>query len=240
MSKALYENLEGLRFWTEKELKRRNEIKEALVYCVDSTLRGINQMWRLSQVETPLMMPMDAMSGSYTRDDVFVLLDAPGGESQYGLRPETTNGTYELAEASLREGSIRAPFGFYQMGPSFRRETSDGATAAKLRFNQFTQLEFQLIMSEDTKADLATPLRNELTKVVSRLTGREARLVESDRLPSYSSETIDIEVLTDSGDWREVASTSRRNDAPVIPGHKPLKNLEIAFGMDRMVVLSDV
>lgn len=239
MSKALYENLEGLRFWSEPQLKRREEIKNALVYCVDSTIRGINQMWRSYQVETPLMMPMDKMSGSYTRDDVFVLMDPPGGTSQYGLRPETTNGTYEIAKSLIRDGSVRAPGCFYQMGPSFRRETSDGATAAKLRFNQFTQLEFQLIMSQDTKADLISPLRNNLLSVVQRLLERETRLVTSDRLPSYSSETIDIEVFTDDGEWREVASTSLRNDAPEIQGHKPLKNIELAFGMDRLVLLSE-
>lgn len=237
MSKALYNNLEGLRFWTESELKLREQIKNSIVECVDSTLRQINQMWRLYQVEAPLMMPMDKMSSSYTRDDVFVLMDPPGGEAQFGLRPETTNGSYEIAQSLILGGEIKAPCGIYQIGPSFRRETSDGATAAKLRFNQFNQLEFQLIMSQDTKADLATPLRNNLVSVIKRATGKETRLIESDRLPSYSTETIDIEVFTGS-EWREVASTSRRTDAPVIAGHRPLMNLELAFGIDRLVVLS--
>jgi hypothetical protein len=69
------------------------------------------------------------------------------------------------------------------MGYSHRRETSDGATAAKLRLNAFTQLELQLIHAEDTKAEIATPLRECLVPVVSRITGLETRLVASDRLP---------------------------------------------------------
>jgi hypothetical protein len=39
-------------------------------------------------------------------------------------------------------------------------------------------------------------------------------------------------------EWREVASTSRRTDFPVVPGFKPCKVFEVAFGMDRMVAPS--
>lgn len=239
MSRALYDNLAGLRFWEESKLEARDSITRDLVHCVNSTLRGLNQMWRLSRIETPLMMPAELMSGSYTRDDVFYLQDPPGGTNPYVLRPETTNGTYMMAEALIRDGEIKAPCGLWQCGPSFRRELSDGATAGKLRFNQFNQLEFQLIYSQDTKVDLISPLRENLLARVKKITGRESRLIESDRLPSYSEETVDIEVLTDTGDWREVASTSKRTDFPLIAGSKPLQNFEIAFGIDRMVAMSE-
>jgi len=46
----------------------------------------------------------------------------------------------------------------WQVGKSFRRELTDGATAAKLRFLEFTQLEFQCIYSSNTKADYREPL----------------------------------------------------------------------------------
>ncbi len=69
----------------------------------------------------------------------------------------------------------------------------------------------------------------------------------SDRLPSYATETIDIECrLPDVPDsaaedakWREIASTSRRTDFPTPPGYKPLTVFEIAFGMDRLVALAN-
>lgn len=238
MSKALYDNLEGLRFWNEEELELRDSIVSQIASTVNRTIRDVNQMWRITRVEAPIMMPANLMSGSYTRDDVFFLQDAPGGTNDYVLRPETTNGTYEMAAAILKAGEIRAPFGIYQVGPSFRRETSDGATAAKLRFNQFIQQEFQMIYSADTKVDLVTVLRDALKTKIENITGLETRLIDSDRLPSYSEETVDIEVLTPSGEWREIASTSRRNDCPQIPGSKELKNFEMAFGIDRLVVLT--
>lgn len=236
MSKVLYDDLAGLRFWTDAELKKRDVIRDLLVTEVDTTLRDLNQMWRTLRVEAPVMMPMNLMSGTYTGDDVFILQDAPGGTNQYALRPETTNGTYLMAELLMKEGAVRPPFALWQVGPSFRRELSDGATAAKLRFNQFNQLEFQLICSADTKAPFEDTVRDHLRKLVEDLTGLEARLIESDRLPSYSEETIDIEVNL-GHEWREVCSTSKRNDCPQF-GNKGLRNFEVAFGIDRMTVLS--
>lgn len=237
MSNVLYDNLAGLRFWTETELQKREIIQNQIVSEVDRVLRQINQMWRVSRVEAPLMMPVNQLSGSYTRSDVFMLMDAPGGPNQYVLRPETTNGTYLMAEQMIKEGVIRPPFALWQMGPSFRRELSDGATAAKLRFNQFNQLEFQLICSDDTKAPFEQALRENLLELVKKITHLDAVLIPSDRLPSYSEETIDIEVITEDGQNREVCSTSKRNDFPDV-GSKKLRNFEIAFGIDRLVALS--
>lgn len=238
MSYALYE-IGGLRFWRQREINLRNSIKAELVETVTETLLNINQMWRFEEVEAPLMMPMSRMNKEYTNKDVFVLQDAPGGEEDWGLRAETTEGTYAIASQLMRESNMKPPLGFYQMGQSFRRETTDGATAAKLRFNAFYQLEFQLIFAADTKADLHTDLRTALVAKVACITGRPARLVQSDRLPSYATETVDIEVLLANGEWREVASTSRRTDFPKVAGfNKPVLCFEIAFGMDRMVAIT--
>jgi hypothetical protein len=79
-----------------------------------------------------------------------------GGAEPFGIRVETTDGTYAIAEAIRADDESQ---GFYQTGPSFRRKTSDCATAAKLQFNAFVQLRLQLIHSADTKADIVTPVR---------------------------------------------------------------------------------
>jgi glycyl-tRNA synthetase len=200
MSYALYNDLAGLRFWRQHELHLRDRLKLAIVESVQKTLLDINQMWAFEEVEAPLMMPLSRMSAAYDRSDIFVLLDPPGGVEPFAMRAETTDGTYKVAETIMRTTNRKPPLGFYQMGPSFRRETSDGATAAKLRFNAFVQLEFQLIHSADTKADIATPVRESLIALVSRATGAEARLIPSDRLPAYSTETVDIEVLQGNGE----------------------------------------
>lgn len=238
MSLALYD-LGGVRFWTPEEIHLRNTIKASLVETVSRTLLDLNQMWRIIETETPLMMPIKRMSAAYDSSDIFILQDAPGGDEQWALRAETTDGTYLMAQHLLRSTTMRPPLCVYQSGKSFRRETSDGATAAKLRFNEFHQLEFQCIYGSSTAAPIAETLRTALLPVVSRLTGRETRLVESDRLPNYSTETIDIEVMTDTGEWREVASTSRRTDFPLIAGMKfDCLCFEIAFGLDRLCALS--
>lgn len=246
MSYVPYENITGLRTWRQSELRLRRRIAETIVDAMTSTLRDLNQAWSVEEVEAPLMMPTERMSDAYTADDVFMLHDAPGGTKPWALRAETTDGTYLAAVEILRTTNVKAPLCVWQMGPSFRRERSDGATAeGRLRLKQFNQLEFQCVLREDTALDIAPPLREALVPVVRRITGLETRLVESDRLPSYATETIDIECLlpkadpTDDDVWREVASTSRRTDFPEIPGHKPLKVVEFAFGADRLVALAN-
>jgi glycyl-tRNA synthetase (class II) len=239
MSFTLY-GLGGLRFWTPEEVKRRARIKNTLVDAVETTLLDLNQMWRVLEVDAPLMMPRSAFNSAYDNSDIFLLQDAPGGTEEWALRAETTFGTYEIARQLMLDTSLRAPLCVYQAGKSFRRETNDGASASKHRYNEFYQLEFQCIYGVTTTAPVAETLRTELLDVVSRLTGRQSRLVVSDRLPAYATETIDIELLLDDGEeWREIASTSRRTDFKQIPGMKhEVTVFEIAFGLDRLVVLS--
>ena len=62
MSEALYDvnglPIGGVRFWTPEEMERRDWIKRSLVSTIQQTLLDLNQMWRMLEVETPLMMPM--------------------------------------------------------------------------------------------------------------------------------------------------------------------------------------
>lgn len=144
------------------------------------------------------------------------------------LRPETTQSSYMYAK-SLNK---KLPLCVYQKGKSFRRELNDGATASKLRFNEFWQLEFQCIYSDSTKADYRASLIPVILKEISRFTSLETKILESDRLPSYSESTIDIEV-NHKGRWIEMASCSIRNDFS-----KDTKVCEIAIGLDRVATLS--
>jgi histidyl-tRNA synthetase len=144
MSYALYDDLAGLRFWRQSELHLRRRIRDAILDAVRETLADINQMWAFEEVETPPMMPLARMSSAYDRSDIFLLRDPPGGDRPYALRAETTVGSYVIAARIMRTTRLKPPLCVWQMGYSHRRETSDGATAAKLRLNVFTQLELQL------------------------------------------------------------------------------------------------
>lgn len=239
MSYPLYNDLAGLRFWRQSELRLRRRIAEAIVETVQNTALTLNRAWAFEEVETPTMMPVSRMSAQYTADDVFLLRDPPGGTAPFAMRAETTDGSYAMAVQILKSTNVKPPLCIWQMGISHRRELNDGATAAKLRFNAFTQLELQMIHYADTAMDIGQPVRDALVPLVARLTGLETRLVPSDRLPSYATETIDIECLTPQGEWREVASTSRRTDFPTPAGYKPIAVFEVAFGADRMVALAN-
>lgn len=242
MSLALYDEIGGIRFWTPEEVRKRARIKEWIADTVERTLLDLNQQWRMLEVDAPLMMPRERMNAAYDNSDIFLLQDAPGGSKEWALRAETTNGTYVMAQHLIRSSSMNPPLCLYQAGKSFRRETTDGATAAKLRFNEFYQLEFQCIYGLSTTAPIPEALRKALLPVVAAITGLPTRLIESDRLPAYATETIDIEVLLPGEgkeEWREVASTSRRTDFPGVQGMKyECTVFEVAFGLDRMVSLA--
>lgn len=227
MSEALYE-FGGLRFWTEDEIELREMFTQRAITTVKHTLTALNPAWRYFRVEGPCLSPRDRISAAYSEDDIFITNHMAGGAALC-LRAETTPSSYAFA----RTIPGKLPVCVWQAGKSFRRETNDGASAAKLRFNEFWQLEFQSIYRADTKADYRSALIEALTPEVDRFTRRKSRIVESDRLPTYSQSTMDIEVEVDHGTaWREVASCSIRTDY----AHDTLV-CEIAFGLDRIATL---
>lgn len=253
MSETLY-GFGGLRFWTEREILARERMSAQIAETIMRTLRGVNQAWAFERVDTPLIIPRSRLNPAYTGQDAFFLKD-PMGDEEMVLRAETTDGSYTMAEHILRNTKTKPPLGVWQLGQSFRRELSDGANAANLRFNSFYQLEFQLIYSapytdeagkpRGTQAPIPDIVREALLPLVKQLTGLETRQVPSDRLPPYSERTDDIEVFwhaptKDEPEWKEVCSMSQRKDFDrQIPGIKdPLTVFEVAFGADRMVAVS--
>lgn len=228
MSSALY-GLGGLRFWSEAEIERREAFQLVAVNTVRRALLAMNPVWRIYQVEGPMLTPRAEMSAAYGDDDIFITNHAAGGDFLC-LRAETTPSSYAAARAI----GGRMPLCVWQAGKSCRRETNDGASAAKLRFNEFWQLEFQCIYASDSRADYRGGMIKALVPLIEHFTSRDCRLVESDRLPAYSTSTLDIEAALPGWDsWREVASCSLRTDYAA-----NLTVAEIAIGLDRIVDLS--
>lgn len=226
MSLPLYK-FGGLRFWSQEEIEAREAFQLIASRVVTRTLSGMNQAWRHYRVEGPILSPRDKISDAYSDDDLFKTNHIVGGSPLY-LRAETTPSSYAFA----RHVGGKLPLCVWQVGKVARRETNDGASASKLRFNDFYQQEFQCIYRSDTKADYRNELLSALGPVVERFTGKPVRFAESDRLPSYSESTIDIEVLHGNR-WVEVASCSIRTDF-----ENGVLVCEIAFGLCRIVEIS--
>lgn len=225
MSDAFYD-IESLRFYDEDEIEMREMMTKRISSVVRQTLQNVNPAWKFKRVEGPLLTPQTFVSSSYDVDDIFIT-QIEKASTKLVLRPETTKSSYLFAEKKYAKDKF--PLCVWQLGKSFRVEKSDGATAAKLRFNEFYQLEFQCIYSVGTKADYRASLIESVTKEVSRFLNLETRVIPSDRLPSYSESTLDIEVPY-RNDWKEVASCSIRNDFS-----EDTRVCEIAIGMDRLV-----
>lgn len=226
MSKALY-GLGGLRFWEEDEIELREAFQSRVISVVKSTLLKLNPAWSFHRIEGPCLSPKSEISTAYDVNDVFVTNHVAGGSPLY-LRAETTPSSYAYA----RHLNPRTPFCVFQSGKSFRRETNDGASASKLRFNEFWQLEFQCIYRIDTKADYRAALIPAVCTEVSRFTCSPTRVIPSERTPAYALDTLDIE--TDhNGIWREMASCSIRTDFA-----DDMRVCEIAIGLDRIATLA--
>ena len=227
MSEALYK-FGGLRFWNEREIMLREQATSRLADTVRRTLLGVNRAWAFQRIEGPLITPQAYISEAYTGDDIW-MLQAGLGEGGASMRPETTASSYVAARRLLETHAEKLPLCVWQSGKSFRREQNDGASASKLRFYEFYQLEFQCIHAIDTKADLRTPIIAAIGNEIASIVNRPSRVVASDRLPAYSEITEDIEVERFNGRWTEMCSISTRTD------FAGARVLEIAIGLDRLV-----
>jgi glycyl-tRNA synthetase len=201
-----------------------------LFYAIKNPLLRLNKAWRFERTEGPLLTPVAYLNSEYTDKDVWATNGIIAGASVV-MRAETTASSYLYARYLLSQagGNIKLPLCVWQTGKSFRREDGDGASASRLRFFEFYQAEFQCIYSKTTRADYFTPVIDSLLNEIKLITGCETRQITSDRLPAYSENTIDIEVLV--GDkWREMCSISKRSDfsdANYV--------LEAAVGLNRLI-----
>lgn len=238
MNSKIY-NTNGLVFWTEEEINLRRHFELTLKNEIYNVLRKANQAWVFHHIEAPLLTPKDIVNPNYTNADIWVQekIDAT---DDLVLRPETTPGSYKYAQHILDSYLGQPPFCVWQSGKSFRREQDQ--VSKNMRLKEFYQQEFQCIFTADTLNDYHMLILEPVKKIIQKLLSLPTRIVDSDRLPSYSLKTVDVEV--DNGDkWMEVCSISKRTDFPQTAKfqtkkgmvEKDLLVLEIAIGLDRLV-----
>ena len=213
-------NYNGLCSLDQQELIDQKYIKETTIYNIQQILLKENRGWLFSEIEGTCLVPTSLINAEYNESDFYKL------DSELSLKPETTSLSYAHAVQMLHH-TTRAPLCVYQASKSFRREQDQ--TLKHMRLKEFRQLEFQCIYSKTTKNDYQANTIQSIAEFVNKLLKLNTRIVLSDRLPSYSLKTIDIEV--ENGDkWMEICSISVRNDFD--DAHLVL---EIAFGLDRLL-----
>lgn len=219
----LYER-NGLVFWTEEEIKVRKMMEEYFVSHLTSELKKINRGFEIIQCEAPILTPREFVNNNYSDDKMFVTKD------DLILRPETTGGSYEYLKHLLNKHNKRKvmlPLVVWQHGKSFRYE--DEQPTKFMRLKEFYQLEFQIAYSSTTMNDYGDKLKLPVMRMINNLIGGNGgffHLEESDRLPSYATETTDV--VYNLNDM-EVCSMSKRTDLDDI------NVFEIAIGTDRCV-----
>ncbi len=222
-------NYNGLPIYTQQDILTKDYLTKLIIENIKSILSNENQAWKYYQIESGSLIPRSLVNSNYTEDDVYFI------NSDLALKPETTSASYEYA-INLLNHQTMLPISVFQCSRSYRKE-QDQATK-HCRFKEFNQLEFQCLFSSDTKNDYQEKVLLPIAHLFSKVLGLPTRIVLSDRLPSYSLKTIDIEV--NNGDkWMEISSISLRNDFPIKPIIKnksiDVLNLEIAIGIDRLL-----
>lgn len=217
----LYEK-NGLIFWSEQEIKLRNMFQEYFVTNITNKLKSMNRGFEIIQCEAPVLMPQAMMNANYTTDDV-LMVDTP---DELVLRPETTKGSYLYVQHLLNphnERKMKLPICVWQHGKSFRNEQEQ--PTKYMRLKEFYQLEFQVVYSKSTTNDYHGKLVEYVNELVSSIIG-VSYIIESDRTPSYSENTMDINIKKND---MEVCSISKRND------FEDCYVAEIALGTDRLI-----
>lgn len=236
-------DVNGLMFWNEREIRLRNQFVDHFAFTFNNILLETNPAWRMMQVEAPILTPQILLNENYTTDDVWFQ------DADLALRPETTPGSYAYATYLLETHSgIKPPFCVWQVGKSFRREQDN--VIKNMRLKEFYQQEFQCFYTTDTMNDYHTAVLEPVRNMINEMVGQTTRLVESDRLPSYSEITTDVEAHMESfvfnkenDRWLELCSISRRTDFLTKAKfqtkkklvEKDLLVLEVAIGLDRCV-----
>ena len=232
----------GLVHWTERDIRLRDMMTAHFAGEVAAFLKSTNPAWDIRRVEAPLLTPRELISDAYGPADVFLQQQLSPHDRQLVLRPETTPSTYAYMQHLLGSHQrVRLPLCVWQAGKSFRREQDQ--PTRHMRLKEFWQMEFQCAYAADTANDYHAACLEPVCRMIGAMTRLPARIVPSDRLPTYSQVTTDIEV--DNGDkWMELASISRRIDFPhkvQVTGKSGAAReldvlvLEIAIGLDRCV-----
>lgn len=214
-------NSNGLVFWSEEEIRIREMLKQHFVSAVTINLKTQNSGFEVVQVEAPILTPVQHINKNYTFEDVWCF-----NAEALTLRPETTMGSYLAIEHLLNkhnERRMRLPLCVWQHGKSFRREQDQPTKFMRLK--EFYQLEFQIAYSPTTANDYSVKLTTAVLSAVGEMLG-DCHMENSDRLPDYSEQTLDI--IVDRSNM-EVCSISKRKDFP------SAKILEVAIGTDRCV-----
>lgn len=227
-------NFNALPFLNKRDLMLKDYLVRRMEYEMLELLHSQNKMWQMIQIEAPCLIPKDLINQNYTSLDVWEQESI--NHSALVLKPETTPSSYAYLEHLLIQQQTLPPICVWQVSKSFRRE-QDQATK-HCRFKEFYQQEFQCLYTKDTKNNYQDSLIMPLAEVFLDVVALPTRIVLSDRLPSYSLKTIDIEVFNEDK-WMEVCSVSLRKDFTYKPIIKNTERecfvLEVAFGLERLI-----
>lgn len=198
----------NLPFWTEDQISQKQSFVSLFEHQIRTAFQERNRAWFFERIESPMLIPRSLLSDEYDDHDIYILPDPDPNKQTLALRPETTPATYAWMQHRLLSKNM-LPYACWQINKSFRREQDQPSKHVRLK--EFYQQEFQCVYSSDSFEDWQSYIVPYVKTIIEKITQCPTRIVVSDRLPSYSVCTIDIEVWN-SDKWMEICSISKRID----------------------------
>lgn len=213
-------------FWDEQEIVQRNAFETLMTVSLEAYITKQNSAFTFHKCEASQITPIGLINPNYTNDDYYAI------DEDIVLRPETTMWSFAYADHLLNphnKPKYNLPLVVYQHWKSFRKEQDK--TVANMRLKEFYQLEYQIIYNKESWNDYYEWIVEHVYWMIGRLLWT-CTLVPSDRLPSYSLKTMDVEY-----NWLEVCSISKRKDykATINNQYVDCYVAEVAIWTDRMV-----
>src|SRR5271170_6707445 len=91
-------NVNGLIFWSEREINARKLVESHIVQAVKDSLKSMNRAWEFFQCEAPILTPSEYVNKNYSAQDMFIVDVDPRNGDALIARPETTMGSYAYAK----------------------------------------------------------------------------------------------------------------------------------------------
>lgn len=221
----------GLIGYFEEEIFYREHLIKFISQKLKLKLEQINRAFVMMRCETPCLVNSAYIDSEYFKNSGYIFnVD----NEPLALRPETTAGIYKMAKYIMNPHhyiSYKPPFCLWQVGKSFRNEQDK--TYKHIRLKEFYQLEFEIFYTKDTKADYPKLLYPVVKDILENELYTVMKLEESDRLPRYSTKTMDI--IVDDNNNMELCSMSSRTDFD-----DDLKVFEISIGLDRIIYIKNL
>ncbi len=130
--KQIYD-INSLPFWTEREIRERAAIADALASELQAAFRERNRAWAFERIESPMLIPRALLSPEYDEERIFAIPERPSERrSAFALALSLLPAAAALAELSRLDPALESPPDFLAPAIAYADDPEDAPWPAAL------------------------------------------------------------------------------------------------------------